>query len=523
MHATSARRRLARAMGAESGLSMIEVLFSSLMLAIVVIGTLNGINTSSHAAAIGRARSQADSFAEQDQERLRSFSITKLRELEEHGGETYTMEADKMKYTVKSTVEFQNNETGTSSCTSTGTAQADYYQTVSQVSWNNGGLKIKPVVETSLIAPPPGASLIVQVKNAEGTGVSGMNIAVKGPTSAGSTTSGKTSTAGCAIFSSFGEGGEYFINVNKTGFVDKDWYANSEEDEAAQNELTLVEGLTTKAGYEFDEAGTITPRLVTVPAETGMLTQTTPAAQISGQALNVTAVNSNLGPPFKKLLSSNLSAPATSISSGAVVFPFTSNYSLFAGTCKADEPKNFEGTATEQKVSRGTTVTPTINEPALVVRVWEKTLAKEEEGYNAAHGYSGTHQISKPITLVNWSGSGGTEECDNARYTPATLPANVVVNGVTVHEEVTPERGELIYPGQAYGKYVVCAEVAAGRFVYQSEVFNKITTATTNGTPSFLHPTHEDGTIVDLYAGYSSSSPPPASLHQGEGTECPLT
>ena len=237
---------------------MIEVLLSSLMLSIVVMGTLNGIDTTSHAAALGRARAQADAFAEQDEERLRSFSIKHLEELETKGGETYTAEADHSKYSVTSTVKFINNATGTSSCSNEKAPQANYYKTESEVSWNGEGHS-KPVRENSVIAPPPGASLIVQVQNAEAEGVRNMTVTVQGPGEGGAIYNGTTSILGCSIFSSFPEGGEYTVNVEKTGYVDKNWYAKSELDESLQSEYNLVDGLTTKAPYEFDEAGQIKP------------------------------------------------------------------------------------------------------------------------------------------------------------------------------------------------------------------------------------------------------------------------
>lgn len=523
---TGRRGRLAQALRAESGFSMIEVLISSLMLSIVVMGTLNGIDTTSHAAALGRARAQADSFAEQDEERLRSFSIKHLEELEAKGGETYTMEADHSKYSVSSSVRFINNATGTSSCSNEKTPQASYYETRSEVAWTGAkkeGGGPKPVRETSVIAPPPGASLIVQVQNAEAEGVRNMSVTVEGPGEGGTIYNDTTSVLGCSIFSSFPEGGEYSVDVQRSGYVDKNWYAKSEEDPSVQSEYNLVEGLTTKAPYEFDEAGQIKPRLVTVPVEAATETNTTPPAQLPGEALNVVAVNGNFSPgnPFKTVLEKNSSGPLTSMTSGFRVFPFPTGYSVFAGTCKANEPKNFGlENPPATIVHRGETAAPEVKEPAMIVRVFEHTRAEEESWVNTSHHEP--RMVSKPITLVNRSGEGTTEGCDNQRYQPQTLPATIEEGGVTRTENFSPERGLLEFPGQPYGKYVVCAEVSAGKFIYQGEVNNNRPNAIT-GSGTFPSPLHEDGRLVSLYMGYTTSNPAPAELHQGEGSECPLT
>src|SRR5580700_5729980 len=66
----------------ERGDTLIEVLISAVLVALIVIGTLTGLDSTNKATSLQRARSQADALAEQDEERLHSLPVNSLLALE---------------------------------------------------------------------------------------------------------------------------------------------------------------------------------------------------------------------------------------------------------------------------------------------------------------------------------------------------------------------------------------------------------------------------------------------------------
>src|ERR1039458_3492536 len=62
----------------ESGISLIEVLISSLIVAVVAIGTFTAFDTAGRASTDQRAHAQAGQLAQQDQERLRGLTAAEL-------------------------------------------------------------------------------------------------------------------------------------------------------------------------------------------------------------------------------------------------------------------------------------------------------------------------------------------------------------------------------------------------------------------------------------------------------------
>src|SRR5580700_12128098 len=67
----------------ERGDTLIEVLISAVLIALIVVGTLTGLDSTNKATARDRARSQADALAEHAEEQLRSEPINKLAALTE--------------------------------------------------------------------------------------------------------------------------------------------------------------------------------------------------------------------------------------------------------------------------------------------------------------------------------------------------------------------------------------------------------------------------------------------------------
>src|SRR5690242_11998385 len=132
----SARRIRARAgwipaAADESGVTLIEVMISAVLVAAIAIATLTGFDAAGRATADERAHNQATVLAGQDEERLRSLGATKLGQL---GSQTRTATENGTTFTISSSAQFVSASKEAFTCESSG-GGADYIQTTSSVSW----------------------------------------------------------------------------------------------------------------------------------------------------------------------------------------------------------------------------------------------------------------------------------------------------------------------------------------------------------------------------------------------------
>jgi hypothetical protein len=448
--------RLLATLGNETGDTLIEVLTSALVVGVMVIGTFTGLTATQHASALGRARSQAQALAEKDEERLRGEPISQLAAL---NGTTKTSEvaikgsAVNAKYTITSKVTYIN-EKGTSDCATE--ASEGFYRTISEVTWT--GNKGPAIVETGSIAPPAGATLIVRVEGAEkGEGVEGMSVTTKGPGSSGSTYAQTTTSEGCALFGPFEEGGEYTVNISRTGYVNQDWYAELKEDPAEKVTWNLLTNVATKAGYRFAPAGALKANLATAQP-TGLTGA--PATLLTGtwatpetKVLNVMVSNTEgMKPELRSLLKTSTlrTGPLTSESPG--VFPFPTKYAMYAGTCEADSPAKFSAKPAEVKVPANGTGEETITLPTMIVEAYKGNEEKASE----AIPWSEAAKLGK--FYIKDQGCSPTEKRE--------MP-------VVTSESELKSQGDLKTPGVPYGKYTVCEEWTESGKTYSYESLNE--------------------------------------------------
>ena len=140
----------------ESGVTLIEVLISSVVLVIISTGLFMSLSAGNRATATERHRAKANDLAEQELERVRSLRIGSGPA----GGTTC--------YTVTSSTQFLTEPASTSTCAS-GTGSRDYLQLQVSVSWTGMSATARPVTAGTVISPPNGSlvpnsgSLLVQV------------------------------------------------------------------------------------------------------------------------------------------------------------------------------------------------------------------------------------------------------------------------------------------------------------------------------------------------------------------------
>lgn len=325
---------------------MIEVMVSALLVAIIAVAMFNGFDAAGRATADERAHAQADALAQQDEDRLRGKQISQLSGL----SETHTVTYNGTEYTITSKAKFVSDATANESCS--GNESADYIQTTSEVGWR--ALKSRPkVVETGVIAPHIGGSLHVQVINANGSGVAGMTVVATGPSPSTGTETATTGPNGCVIFGSV-EPGEYKVTTYQTGYVEKN--GNSEPPTSEQS-ATISNGTTTDKEFEFDLAGEQRVKFVGKAA----------AGTETGDTFVIFNTSMTQFRPFGTAETYN-----TTLATPKTVFPFTSAYTVYAGSCEADDPAGVKSSNVDVTniVPAGSYAEATVTEPPVNIAVW---------------------------------------------------------------------------------------------------------------------------------------------------------
>lgn len=397
----AASRRLAD----ERGSILLEALVSGVMLVITAVGVFSAFDAGTRASADERHRAQAEGLAQADLARLRTMRISALSNLRE----TKTVTIEKTPYTVESAAEYETDKTGTASCAK-GTASADYIQIRSTISWPSIGSR-EPVVEQSLVAPPNGSvsaksgSLAVQIENAENGGVEGVGLSGSGA----GTFSGVTGSNGCAIFGDL-PAGNYTLTLSGASLVDKNGEAPKPQS------TSVVEESTNTLALQYDFGGSVAAKF-----ETRVNGELVPS-----HADSIVAFNSGMQTAKAFGTPGTLASEVTA----TPLFPFTSAYSVYAGTCIENDP-SLEGkealpesAIAEPIVSAKETTPVTIELPALHLTAWSGTEAE-------------------PGGRVE----GAQVKVSDTKCTPEKP---------TVRTFTTNAQGELPDPGLPFSTYTVC-------------------------------------------------------------------
>jgi Tfp pilus assembly protein PilV len=311
------RSRVGRLGREQAGFALVEVLVSALVLVSASIAVLGAVESATRSTAEERHRARASSLAEADLARMRAMRISDLSNLQE----TRTVTQDGTPYTLTSDADYLTDSTGTASCEA-GTASADYIRIRSTVTWPSIGTR-PPVQSASIVAPPNGSisassgSLAIGVEDSQNVGIPG--VALVG-TGAGSF-AGVTDENGCAIFGNL-PAGDYTLVVSgaATGLVDRD--GNPPLDQ----QTSVVAESTNTLVLQYDDPGTIPVTFTTRPSPG--------APPVASTADSVVLFNTGMTTPRV------FGTPGTGTSTitGILLFPFASDYAVYAGTCEGDNP-----------------------------------------------------------------------------------------------------------------------------------------------------------------------------------------
>jgi Tfp pilus assembly protein PilV len=437
----------------ESGVTLIEVMISAVLVATIAIATLTGFDAAGRATADERAHNQATLLAGQDEERLRSLGAQKLGQL---GTQTRTVSENGTAFTISSSAQFVSASKESLTCESSG-GNADYIQTTSSVTWSALGSR-EAVKQSSIVAIPSTASLLVKVVNQNNEAVSGATVAVTGTSTNASQT---TPAAGCVVFGALADK-TVKVTATKSGWVN----VNGETAPAAK-EVTLSSTSLTSVEFRIAEPGTIVVKFVSNGVSTGITSDTFFALQTGASGAFIG------GTPEKYGSSASLSGLFPFVTVGK---PPTENpYKIWAGDCEANSPEKVASIEPEKaQVEPGGTVEKKVEVPPLSITVYKGT-ATGEGVLTTATSAKLTNSVCSSSTALNES--------------PLVYARNVTINNTT---------GLMEPKYQPYSnEFQLCVVgLVSGKYYKNTEKFSNKVKAGTTGT-MFLKKGNPTGTTTE--------------------------
>jgi type II secretory pathway pseudopilin PulG len=461
------------------GDTLIEVLISSLIVGLIVVGTLIGFDAVDGLSAQEREHNEAATLADQSQSQLRTDPATVLQTLGSTG-HSYTQAIGGTTYTIKQTAELlpASGSNATCNVTSTKRQSGNAFSIVSTVTWRTQeARRRKAVTASSVITPPTGSALEVDVDNAPvaTSGVSGVTALVTYiPVESSSTASVQQTTGsqGCVVFGGI-PATSAIVEINETpGYV-----TVSGASKYPTKEVTIAPNYTTHYEVIYNQAGAIQAEFnykglaeyehfnnegsgkvkEKVTGDTFVALNTkmkvTPEFELGS-----TKYGASIVAPYEPLPSTYLSSATTEKN----LFPFTSgenSYSVYAGDCTENNPE----TITSKVV--------TIQEK-VVVNPGATTSVKVPMSYVTLNVYKGTNTASGletsnhfPVTVTNIA-------CKEV------TPDNEVKINEPTHKQETSTGAEngahLEHPFQPFGEGRLCLAYNSGSKHYTYKTTYKL-------------------------------------------------
>jgi hypothetical protein len=429
-----------------------------MLVGLIVIGTLTGFNAATRVSADQRHHNQAAVLAAQSQELLRTDSAATLDALQ-ITPHTYTAKVDGQTYTITQEAVLVNDSKQTSGCNATAGSSAkqngNYFRIKSSVTWRQlNEANRKPVTQASIITPPDGSALEVDVTNG-GTpeeDVSGVTVI----SNANGEEPLTTGVAGCVIYAGVPSTSAN-VEAYKTGDV-----APSGAYKVSAKELTIAPNLTTHYPVTLAPGGAITA-LFTYEGKTTYTHKnnagniTMPPEEVKGDTFVAYNKNINVKPEFEvgsvvhsigaenvwEPLPSEYSSTATTPIEANYptgnLFPFSASWAVYAGDCLENNAKTITG----GKVENASAVVPTTgNIPVPMSHV----ALNVYQGSGAKNQGELTETPYSVVITNNKCGSG-----------PPPNNESQVKNRHTQNTSTGKEYGgHLDYPFQPFGGYKLC-------------------------------------------------------------------
>ncbi len=351
------RRESGRVEAGDDGFTLLEVVVSLVVFAILASAAMAMLLTAIKVGSQNRSRVVAAQLAAEQIEVVRGMrtqdiviGTTTLPDVTTSGN-TYHL--------VQQATYANSSGTGTACSSATG-AQLGYTEVSVTVTWNNMG-GVAPVRSDTLKAlsiggaDPTKGQLVVSVVNGQNSPVSGQVVSLS--PSGGTQTTGSD---GCAIFTGLAPGSNYSASLNTSGYVDTLGVQNS-----TQGSQTVNGGALTKVQFSYDQAAALA---ITWVAPAGGLT---PA--VFSSLTPVTLVNTAYPNGYKGFLDCTdpnkvtgycATGAGTSASPRSIpgLFPSSSGYSIYAGTCLDAVPTSGGPAATAVTAGQTTAANVTMGE-----------------------------------------------------------------------------------------------------------------------------------------------------------------
>ena len=461
----------------QDGFLLIEVLISSMIVALMAVATVTGFTALNKESAEERHRDEAAVLAAQSQEDMRSDPVTTLLAFKEEGGNTYTAAVAGTTYTILQKASFGNGSEATGcSATESTKGQGAYVRISSTVTWTR--MVVKPVSEASIITPPTGSALDVEASNGE-TPTQGVPVVVK-YVPAGTTTSasleGTTSSQGCVLFAGI-PATEATVEVKEAAGIVNRYGTQSWPTEA----VTLAPNVLTRHQLKLAHGGSVTAEFTynntthdkhLNNADTGTYEET-----VTGDSFVVHNTEMNQSPDFEEgsttdpetftgalfeisPAKNNTGYQQTAPSPTEIVrfpqgdlFPFPSpkDWTAWAGDCLENNPEKYDSGAVKpeaEPVPPGSSVTIKVPMTYVMLNVYTKSEAEIKEMSKKGEPLWPALETaeSKPVTIFD-------KKCEGA------TPNNETTVDVAHVQETTKESewgGHLSAPFQPFGEFELC-------------------------------------------------------------------
>lgn len=331
------RLRPRPAPGRDDGFTMIELMVSLTILALVSAAFAYGLQLAMSVTREDRARVQASNLAARELEIVRNefgssktapntiaatSSVTNPHQLP-GGSAGQPLDLDGTKFTVVRTVEWLPAGSGTSPCDGGSAVTYPSLGVNVRVSWleNNSPRDLE---NNTVLTPPKGTLATIQgfiaakVTGADGTGVSSLPVDITGP---GGAQTRVTAGDGCAVFA-LTTAGNYTVTLDESGYVSFDGMA------ATSKPATVASGTIQVVPFSYDAAATITL--------TYRIDGDPPGYSLPTPKPSVVLFNPSLPTMGKKVVNSG-----TTTVTG--LWPFIDGYSVWGGTCTLNDPATTGG------------------------------------------------------------------------------------------------------------------------------------------------------------------------------------
>jgi prepilin-type N-terminal cleavage/methylation domain-containing protein len=460
--------RVRARLGSERGFTLIEVLVSALVTTLIATAVAGALITNTDIIANQNSRSQAETLAEQDQERLKGLSAEQLDNL----SQSYNVTVGGAAYTIASKAWYLSTSNG-QSCTTAGGASATYFKTISTVTRTNAqGKTATLATDESVITPPAGGSLLAQFHDQTASPLAGVTLAATGPES----DTGTSDTTGCVIFSAL-DSGTYTLTYTDLGYVDPNGNASPLSDTATVAS-TGIAAPGRGNPIALGQAGGLTGNFkMTVGTPYTAYADGLSWFSSGGAGIPMAAYRTNqLTAPA---VASSLSTTNTTGASPTGLFPFvssqnpvtyTNNYQVWAGTCRQEQPPTGYDMVT---IAPGSVLTglssQTIQVPTLQLTVKKSTgsiTAPTDVKVTFTSGDGSCTDTWGPMTNSTYGTSG---------------PSSSWYYGVPFASSATT--GSTASASGQTGSLTVCADLKSGATSYYTATSSSFTPSFSAATP----------------------------------------